>query len=219
MKHDEKPFADFLAQLLTTDYGGPQIKRRCLIRLLEEPDLARQALERLGRHSSPMTGCELKVPGALPEPIHLLGEGRSASEQVIHDRSEESGSPGEDQGQYRLNEEGLYLVLHAVHQYLKVWGSSDAAMERVYQATLQIPKAWGLTKDEMTGLLTQEDMISHVLDIWEALDILIPNHQALAWVKKPNDNPLFGGESALNLMLQGRLGEVRNYLFSQLNSW
>ena len=45
MKPEQMSPADLLAQLLTTDYGGVKQKRTCLIRLLQDPDLARKALK------------------------------------------------------------------------------------------------------------------------------------------------------------------------------
>lgn len=45
MKPEQMSPAELLAQLLTTDYGGIEQKRTCLIRLLRDPDLARKALK------------------------------------------------------------------------------------------------------------------------------------------------------------------------------
>ena len=58
--------------------------------------------------------------------------------------------------------------------------------------------------------LTQDtqERISYVLGIWKALRILIPDEpQALAWVRKPNDHPLFGGTPPLSRMLRGRIAD------------
>jgi len=57
------------------------------------------------------------------------------------------------------------------------------------------------------------------LGIHKALNILLPSaHAADQWLKKPNDAPLFGGDSALNRMLGGSitdLADVRRYLDAQ----
>ena len=45
MKPEQMSPAELLAQLLTTDYGGIEQKRACLIRLLLDPDLTQKALK------------------------------------------------------------------------------------------------------------------------------------------------------------------------------
>ena len=45
MRPDQLSPAELLAHLLTTDYGGVEHKRACLIRLLHDPELIRKALE------------------------------------------------------------------------------------------------------------------------------------------------------------------------------
>ncbi|BAZ93772.1 uncharacterized protein FOKN1_1374 [Thiohalobacter thiocyanaticus] len=58
--------------------------------------------------------------------------------------------------------------------------------------------------------------ISYILGIHKALCILLPSRRAaFEWVKKPNDAPLFQGQTALSRMLTGRmedLHDVRAYL-------
>lgn len=63
------------------------------------------------------------------------------------------------------------------------------------------------------------ERISYLLGIWKDLQILFPDPaQADAWVRKPNDAPLFGGRSALDRMLSGNVADlyvVRQYLDAQ----
>ncbi len=63
------------------------------------------------------------------------------------------------------------------------------------------------------------DRISYLMGIHKALNILLPSaHAANDWIKKPNNAPLFGGDSALNRMLGGKLtdlADVRRYLDAQ----
>lgn len=63
------------------------------------------------------------------------------------------------------------------------------------------------------------ERISYVMGIYKALRILLPTQEmADAWVKKPNTAQGFGGKSALQRMLAGRvvdLADVRRYLDSQ----
>jgi hypothetical protein len=63
------------------------------------------------------------------------------------------------------------------------------------------------------------ERISYVMGIYKALHILLPTQEvADAWVKKPNSAHGFGGKSALDRMLAGRvvdLADVRRYLDAQ----
>lgn len=63
------------------------------------------------------------------------------------------------------------------------------------------------------------ERISYILGIYKALHILLPNSEAAdAWIKKPNAASIFGGKSALQRMLSGRVADlyvVRQYLDSE----
>jgi hypothetical protein len=52
-----------------------------------------------------------------------------------------------------------------------------------------------LSQDEITR-------ISYVIGIYKALNILLPNHAADAWITRPNKNPLFGGQPPLSYLLK-----------------
>ncbi|MEO8746429.1 MAG: MbcA/ParS/Xre antitoxin family protein [Rhodanobacter sp.] len=73
-------------------------------------------------------------------------------------------------------------------------------------------------KDGALGRDTLE-RISYLLGIWKSLEILFPDPaQADAWLAKPNQAPLFGGQSALQRMLSGNVADlyvVRQYLDAQ----
>ena len=60
------------------------------------------------------------------------------------------------------------------------------------------------------------ERISYIMGIYKALNILLPSERRAAeWVRKPNQHPLFSGQTALDVMLQGRvidLADVRRYL-------
>jgi hypothetical protein len=100
----------------------------------------------------------------------------------------------------------------------------------------RIIEAWGLSEEEGASLLgfdhkpSESDIgidplkrVSHTLGIYRALHILIPSTAgADGWIKKPNDNPLFDGKSAIEYMLANGLNgikAVRKYLFAELNCW
>ena len=60
------------------------------------------------------------------------------------------------------------------------------------------------------------ERISYLMGIYKAINILLPNQRRAAeWIKAPNNAPLFGGHSALDKMLQGRVSDLcdlRRYL-------
>jgi antitoxin Xre/MbcA/ParS-like protein len=61
--------------------------------------------------------------------------------------------------------------------------------------------------------------ISHLLAIYKAINVLLPRAESAdAWVRLPNDAPLFKGRSALDYMLGGEFEDVaavRRYLDAQ----
>jgi hypothetical protein len=63
------------------------------------------------------------------------------------------------------------------------------------------------------------ERISHVLSIYRALELLLPDPAAAdAWVRRPIDAPIFNGKSALSRMLNGQVSDlyvVRQYLDAQ----
>ena len=63
------------------------------------------------------------------------------------------------------------------------------------------------------------ERISYLLGIYKSLQILFADpQQANAWIHKPNQSVLFGGQSALQRMLSGNVADlyvVRQYLDAQ----
>ncbi|MCW3783221.1 MbcA/ParS/Xre antitoxin family protein [Defluviimonas salinarum] len=108
-----------------------------------------------------------------------------------------------------------------------------AAME----AFSRLSDMWGLSTDEQITLLGSPgrstffkwrksggnlpndtiERISHLLSIYKALQILLPNPNAAdSWVKK--ENKFFDGQSALDVMLGGQVADiykVREYVNAQ----
>ncbi|HYD55111.1 MAG TPA: MbcA/ParS/Xre antitoxin family protein [Gemmatimonadaceae bacterium] len=106
-----------------------------------------------------------------------------------------------------------------------------------FRAFFRIAEAWGLSNGEARVLLGAPpestfykwkagdvgavgrdvlERVSYVLGIYKALQILLPDPAAAdAWVRRPNQAPLFGGRSALDRMLSGNVSDlyrVREYL-------
>jgi hypothetical protein len=113
----------------------------------------------------------------------------------------------------------------------------DALGETALTAFFNITSRWGLSAEEERTLLGSPprstffkwkseraarlsadtlERISYIMGIYKALRILLPTEAAAhAWIKKPNSAPPFGGKSALERMLGGRvidLADVRRYL-------
>ena len=81
-------------------------------------------------------------------------------------------------------------------------------------------------KTEKAAISLDQDTIlriSYLLGIYKALHLLLPSAQAAnAWMRKPNSEPRFGGESAINLLLKGDLtqfSELRQYLDAQCDDY
>ena len=117
--------------------------------------------------------------------------------------------------------------------------------QRIASAALQgffnLSERWGLTATQERTLLGSPpestffkwksersarrlgrdvlDRISYLLGIYKSLNILLPSpRSADEWVRKPNDAPLFRGQSALDRMLGGSvvdIADVRRYLDAQ----
>ena len=84
-----------------------------------------------------------------------------------------------------------------------------AIPESTYFKYIKQPKQARLAHDAL-------ERISHIIGIFKSLNVLLPRiESADAWIRKPNDAPLFKGRSALEYMLSGRFEDliaVRRYL-------
>lgn len=96
----------------------------------------------------------------------------------------------------------------------------------------QIADACDLTDAERLALLDPDgkppaltqatiERISDLFEVWKMVGTCIPDQrQAFAWMKKPNDNPLFGGEPPLKRLIQpGGVEAVLRLLKGQVNVW
>lgn len=114
---------------------------------------------------------------------------------------------------------------------------SPAAAGAALRTFFNIAKAWNLNASQEQKLLGVQrstiyawragdfparldadtlERLSYVFGIYSALQVLFPvAERADAWIHRPNDAPLFGGDSALSRMLGGRVADlfqVRQYL-------
>ena len=119
--------------------------------------------------------------------------------------------------------------------------SPAALAQCALKGFFQVTDRWGLDTREQMALLGQPprstffawkegsrailpadtlERINCVLGIWKALRNVIPDvPEALAWVRRPNDSPLFEGASPLAFMAGGKipdLTDVRRFLDARI---
>ena len=110
-------------------------------------------------------------------------------------------------------------MLRAYFRIADAWGLSTA--ERMTLLGLRSRSTLHLWREGRSGPLSADtiERLSYVFGIWKALQLLLPSGEAAdAWVRKPNEAPMFNGQSALERMLSGRVAdlyEVRRYLDGQ----
>jgi hypothetical protein len=113
--------------------------------------------------------------------------------------------------------------LRAFFRIAEAWGLS--VPEQMTLLGLQSRSTYFRWKREQGGRLDRDHLerISHVLGIYKALHILLPDREAAdQWIRRPNDAPLFEGAPALQRMLAGGMLDlyvVRAYLDAQRGGW
>jgi hypothetical protein len=94
----------------------------------------------------------------------------------------------------------------SVEEQLKLLGSPPRS---TFFAWRKQPERATLPRDTL-------ERLSNLLGIYKSLQILLPDEAAAdAWVRQPNQAPLFGGGTALSRMLAGNVSDlhlVRRYL-------
>jgi hypothetical protein len=89
-------------------------------------------------------------------------------------------------------------------------------LDKTREIAARVATGWGLTGEQTDQLLGDSDpeRVCDVLRIYAALRTIFPfEDRANAWPAKPND--YYAGKSALDVMLDDRLSEVRQYLEGQ----
>lgn len=111
-------------------------------------------------------------------------------------------------------------ALRAFFRVAALWGL-DTAQERTLLGGPPASTYFKWKKDPQAANVSRDvlERISYVLGIFKALEILFPDPaRADAWLSRPNDAPLFRGQSALERMLGGNVSDlfvVRQYLDAQ----
>lgn len=121
----------------------------------------------------------------------------------------------------RDSEHGRVALL-AFFEIAKQWELNDIERLRLLgQTDDDVIYAWANDEGPDVSKDTLE-RISYILGIFKAINILLPiPERANAWMRKPNNAPIFGGQSALDRMTAGNVSDlyvVRKYLDAQLNS-
>lgn len=120
----------------------------------------------------------------------------------------------------KLSSAGLKAFFNIAHdwklkndQEITLLGSPSRA---AYFKWKRAPETAHLSRDTL-------ERISYLLGIYKSLQILLPDTtSADAWISKPNNAPLFGGQSALDRMLSGNVADlfvVRQYLDATRDGW
>lgn len=114
------------------------------------------------------------------------------------------------------------IALETFEKIIEAWGIKpseamtllgfDESTRSTYYKWKRKPETVKLSKEKL-------ERLSYIFGIYKALQILLPNNNSAdEWIKKPNDGPLFNGDSALNRMLSGHVADlyvVRRYLDAQ----
>lgn len=113
--------------------------------------------------------------------------------------------------------------LKAFFNIMKAWGVNDSQAKVLLGSPSR--SAFYKWKGNPDVSLPHDTLerISYILGIYKDLQILLQRPEAAdAWVKKPNDAPLFGGQSALDRMLSGNMADLyvtRQYLDAMRGGW
>ena len=107
--------------------------------------------------------------------------------------------------------------LRAFYRIAAVWGLSlDEQLTLLGQPPRSTFYAWRKQPDAAKLPRDTLERLSNLLGIYKSLQILLPDEAAAdGWIRRPNQAPLFGGRSALQLMLAGNVSDlnlVRRYL-------
>lgn len=114
------------------------------------------------------------------------------------------------QGQQMTDQDRVALTFF--HNLMARWGCTpDQQLQLLGCAELERWQAQGLPHDVLLR-------ISHLMGIHRALRTIFgESPAAYTWVSRPNDAPPFDGRAAMELLVEGRFAQVREYLERQLH--
>lgn len=101
---------------------------------------------------------------------------------------------------------GLLRVFFRISAEWQLSPAEEQTLLGVGKTTLFAWKS-GKVRSGLDGHVLER--LSYLLRIYGALEILLPiPERAVAWLRKPNAAPLFGGGTALQRLLAGQVGDL-----------
>ena len=117
--------------------------------------------------------------------------------------------------------EVAHTAIHACIRLANLWQLTDDQLNTLTNAQIDTdleacaqPESFNLADDSLVR-------ISHLLNIHAALRQLFSGESAYGWVHRPNSSKIFGGQTALSVMLSGDIEDlelVDRYLQGQTQS-
>lgn len=102
------------------------------------------------------------------------------------------------------------------------WQLRDVEAARLLGAPESTYRRWKKNPDTTLDI-GQTERLSLLLGIYKALQVLLPRADtADGWIRRENENPLFGGRTPLNRMLAGLtedIAVVRRHLDAERGGW
>lgn len=95
----------------------------------------------------------------------------------------------------------------AFRRIIRIWQAPEETSRRL------VGLAPGTDLDSVDpGQLSEEQMlrISYMIGIYKGLHILFKDPLSDEWVRRPNDNAMFGGQAPLLYMVSGGIAALRN---------
>ena len=177
-------------------------------------------------------GWDANQPFPLPEPVKVeLKDGRDPLSLLLERRARAfaglqlppSSSPAATAATSEASLEGLSEPAFVAFTFLADrWDLTLSERAQI----LNLPEAeFHQWSSEPSRPLSEDTLtrISHLLSIYSALAVLIPDEaQAYAWMKRPNQNALFGGRTPLSFLIQGpttSFAAVHKLMYARMNVW
>lgn len=125
---------------------------------------------------------------------------------------------GRDEGILQLAPRLRSTAVRVLDRLARVWKLNDEELAGLVAFEKRDLLRWRENPDDVPN--SAVECISVLLGIFRAINTLLPEPSSSDdWLRRPNQAPLFGGRSALVLMLQGGLPamrEVRRYLDGEI---
>ncbi|MCP1675755.1 hypothetical protein J2T57_002910 [Natronocella acetinitrilica] len=99
--------------------------------------------------------------------------------------------------------------MRAYPNIARAWGLTDAQAARLLGTPPSTYRRWKRDPERANLDVNHLERLSLILGIYKNLHILLPRpDSADSWVRRPNTNPLFGGQAPIDRMLAGQVGDL-----------